>query len=47
MYIDIVINFQNEKKANEIKNVIEENRKVAWNTENFLILNFFDELINE
>ena len=46
-YIDIVLGFTNEKKALEIKNLIEESRIVAWNTENFLILNYLDELINE
>jgi hypothetical protein len=45
--IDIILGFDDAVKPCEVKKIIEENKKVAWNTEVFLITKYFDELANK
>lgn len=45
--IDIVLGFEDTLKPIELKKIIEENKKVAWNTEVFLITKYFDDLVNK
>jgi len=44
-YIDMVLSFEDSKKPLVVKQLIEENRTVAWNTEISSITKYFDDLL--